>query len=577
MKKLIGFLTSFAALAVVLSAVPAGAAVNDEDPLDLVPYAGIQQLYSTGTDRVGVVVCDDAPHDAAWYVAELERLTGPWYEFHSRDRYNPVYEAVGSIPADSSVCLGGDGGPESAVVAASHPDLTNLAFIYTANVVVGAVQNYLCPGGTPDTAVPCDGLVDEPVTARRVLLSTPIFAEPGSVGYDTYPNAYFPIHEMGHTLNWPHTSTSDPAVYDTVGDVMSGGSGGSVSNDDSPPAAPSAGTAVYNLYRSGWIDQDEVAVVSGSGGTYQVVPQDGPDGAVRMVVIPDGNGSFFTLGASPGGIHDFGFRLWEGVEVFRVSDNDLSPTPGDQTIVPLGDTPTWGSLSDPTAWDFLPHVIAQYHGAHVGDYTVEVTGRSGDAFTVQITAGNTQLPTFGFPDSEDSIFADNIVFLASAGITLGCNPPANTSFCPTNVVTRGQMASFLVRVLGLSSVTPNPFTDVSATNPHRRDIAALAEAGITRGCNPPANTLFCPDAPVTRAQMASFIARAFELDRIPGGRFVDTFDSIHDADIATIASWGITRGCNPPDNNQYCPDSPVTREQMAAFLERGWFLIPPKF
>lgn len=46
------------------------------------------------------------------------------------------------------------------------------------------------------------------------------------------------------------------------------------------------------------------------------------------------------------------------------------------------------------------------------------------------------------------------------------------------------------------------------------DINALASAGITRGCNPPENTKFCPDALMTRGEMAAFLSRALNL---PGG------------------------------------------------------------
>ncbi|MCP4306311.1 MAG: S-layer homology domain-containing protein, partial [bacterium] len=49
----------------------------------------------------------------------------------------------------------------------------------------------------------------------------------------------------------------------------------------------------------------------------------------------------------------------------------------------------------------------------------------------------------------------------------------------------------------------------------------------------------------------------------------DDNDSIFEDDIAKLAAAGITRGCNPPANTNYCPNSPVTREQMAAFINRA--------
>lgn len=45
-------------------------------------------------------------------------------------------------------------------------------------------------------------------------------------------------------------------------------------------------------------------------------------------------------------------------------------------------------------------------------------------------------------------------------------------------------------------------------------------------------------------------------------------DSVFHNDIAAISDAGVTKGCNPPDNTQYCPDENVTRGQMAAFMNR---------
>lgn len=101
------------------------------------------------------------------------------------------------------------------------------------------------------------------------------------------------------------------------------------------------------------------------------------------------------------------------------------------------------------------------------------------------------------------------------------------------------------------------------------DIAWLARSGITRGCG---TDIFCPDKRVTRAQMAAFLHRALG-DVLPPsgtpGTFTDVADSPFAADIAWLSSTGITRGCNPPVNDRFCPDTAVTRGQMAAFLHRA--------
>ncbi len=108
---------------------------------------------------------------------------------------------------------------------------------------------------------------------------------------------------------------------------------------------------------------------------------------------------------------------------------------------------------------------------------------------------------------------------------------------------------------------------------HQGAIEAIAAIGVTRGCNPPVNNLFCPEEPVTRGQMAAFLTRALELPATTEAPFTDAAGVFEDS-INRLAAAGITKGCNPPDNNRYCPNSNVTREQMATFLMRGLGLTP---
>ena len=101
------------------------------------------------------------------------------------------------------------------------------------------------------------------------------------------------------------------------------------------------------------------------------------------------------------------------------------------------------------------------------------------------------------------------------------------------------------------------------------DIEKLAAAGITKGCNPPTNNKFCPDEHLTRDEMAAFLVRALNLTADNGTDFIDDDNSLHQGDIEAIAAAGITKGCNPPTNDRFCPNDNVTREQMAAFLVRA--------
>jgi hypothetical protein len=174
-----------------------------------------------------------------------------------------------------------------------------------------------------------------------------------------------------------------------------------------------------------------------------------------------------------------------------------------------------------------------------------------------------------FVDDDGSIFEADIEWLADEGITKGCNPPANDMFCPGDAVTRGQMAAFLVRALGLSAQLNDPFVDDDGSV-FEADIEKLAAAGITKGCNPPLNNRFCPNDTVTREQMAAFLVRALgHTDPGAGDLFVDDDASIFEGDIDRLATAGVTKGCNPPVNDMFCPSGVVTRGQMAAFLHRA--------
>lgn len=176
-------------------------------------------------------------------------------------------------------------------------------------------------------------------------------------------------------------------------------------------------------------------------------------------------------------------------------------------------------------------------------------------------------PSTGFADVPDShVFADDIVWLANSGITRGCNPPDNDLFCPDDPVTRGQMAAFLTRALDMPPSATDVFTD-DDTSVFEADIQALAAAGITTGCD---GEMFCPDDPVTRAQMATFIVNGYGWTKGAGDDlFVDDDTSVHESDIDVLGTVGVTLGCNPPANDRYCPDNPVTRGEMAAFLHRA--------
>lgn len=173
-----------------------------------------------------------------------------------------------------------------------------------------------------------------------------------------------------------------------------------------------------------------------------------------------------------------------------------------------------------------------------------------------------------FADDDGNVHEPNIESIASAGITFGCNPPENSLYCPEGSVTRGAMAAFIARALRLPAVDGDHFDD-DGSSMFEAAINQVAAQGITQGCNPPANTRFCPGRTMTRGEMAAFIVRAFDLPASTTDYFGDDRGHIFEDAINRLARAGITRGCNPPENTGFCPDEPIRRDQMATFLARA--------
>jgi peptidoglycan/xylan/chitin deacetylase (PgdA/CDA1 family) len=164
-----------------------------------------------------------------------------------------------------------------------------------------------------------------------------------------------------------------------------------------------------------------------------------------------------------------------------------------------------------------------------------------------------------------STHAVAITRLQELGITQGCG---DDRYCPDEDVTRAQMASFLYRALDLPPGRDDLFRDVTPGSPHAAAIGALREAGITLGCSSDGRS-YCPNDAIARDQMASLLQRAFELLPGQGDLFIDVQPgSTHAEAIGAVHAAGITRGCTS-DGRSYCPSAPVSRAQMASFLIRA--------
>ncbi len=504
----------------------------DDDPLGLVPKLPFVQRYSLDTDHFEVWLCGDTGYTMDGAIAALEAANSSYFAGISGGRYDVVFSAGGSVSdpqclANSSISPSGTS--EGVFIIDDH---TNGGYASPGTVCLGDSN--------------CDWIgTTYPANGRYAVIGANSLAGFPSVA----------THELGHTLQWPH-SNSGQSEYDNPIDLMSGNATiGGWTN------AEPYGSLAFNRYQSGWIDAADVVM---AGAVYQEVTLQPYDVAgTQMVVVPTAKpGVFYTLGTRTQSAVDPIPAEWEGVEVYLV-DHDCGVA-GFEDICPG----IWrDQLQEPPNPNGGAHILQPGEGIMLGGIQINVTGRNGSTFTVALGDPANALP---FVDIATSPFVDDILWLVDKSITKGCNPPVNTQYCPEASVTRGEMAAFLVRTLGLTDDGGgNLFTDDDGSV-FEQDIARLATAGITRGCNPPDNTHFCPDDRITRDQMAAFLVRAYGLTDDGGGNaFTDDNGSVFEADIARLAAAGVTKGCNPPDNTKFCPHDPVTREQMAAFLNRA--------
>jgi hypothetical protein len=148
----------------------------------------------------------------------------------------------------------------------------------------------------------------------------------------------------------------------------------------------------------------------------------------------------------------------------------------------------------------------------------------------------------------------------------GSNP---LRYCPDNPMTRGDMAIFLLRAKEGGAYVPPActtaaFADVPCSDPLAPWINELVRRGVTAGCG---DGNYCPGNPVTRDQMAVFllVTAGIPPDRICLlAPFTDVLCSTpFEPYIKTLVTLGVTAGCG---SGAYCPQATVTRAQMAIFL-----------
>lgn len=429
---------------------------------------------------------------------------------------NPIHAQVYIIDDEAPTESGGVlNVASSSVVASEDGGFAEIAIQRQSGSAGAAIVSYSTTPGTASAAVDYNdrsgtvGWVDGDVSDKIVQI--PIINDG--------------IVETDETFNFTISNAGGAVLGSSLTTVVS------IADNDGPGTL-SFDLSKYTLSETGWVD---VAVVRemGSVGAVSVSYQTIADSAESNIDYSAAQGS---VGWSNG---DTGPKY---IRLYGIDDSDFEFRERFRV-----------ELSDPVG------------GAELGDLASTIV-------TISTSDAPAYQPTFG--DISEAHWAWLYIHaLADSGITAGCG---NGNYCPDGIVTRAQMAVFLERGMNGSGFSPpaasgNVFLDVGATDFAASFIEQLASDGITAGCG---NGNYCPEASVTRDQMAVFLLRAkYGSSYSPPaatGMFGDV-DLGHWAArwIEQLAAEDITAGCG---NGNYCPDTDVTRDQMAVFLIRTFGL-----
>jgi M6 family metalloprotease-like protein len=430
------------------------------------------------------------------------------------------------------------------------------------------------------------------------------------------------VHELGHDLQWPD-------LYDTFNeyslvemDTQGIGNWGVMGtgmwnrgNPSSPfygdsPAYPTA----WSRWYQGWLTPIHITKsvlnvnippVATSGIVYQL--RDNPNGVDWVWGQRSGVGEYFLIENRPligydSGLPGPGLLIWHIDEsvIFNNYANsnqnhrlvDLVQADGLQQLNLTADNR--GDDGDPYPGSTLNTI---FNATSIPNSNLYFGIPSGVSVT-SIENGNPTMLANLFVTSFEDVLQDDwawasVEALTASGITTGTD---ENHFSPIEGTTRAEMAVFLGRAIYGTKNPPDQEIDeedggeeTNPTEPIFDDvdfdhwavgwIEQLYRDGLTKGCNQEGN-LFCPDALITRDQMAVFLSRylfGIEDNLIDyQGIFVDISEAHWAAnEIEQLYLAGITKGCSNSPELLYCPESIVSRAEMAAFIQRAFDLATP--
>ena len=547
---------------------------DDLDPLGLIADHRFARAYSLGTDTWEVWVCDVAdgrlPVDAADVAGLLNREMTPYFSWLSGGRHRPEFIAGGVVEADPTHESQGAGGYQcdEGVAGASEGGTQGAVIVLDKDQVVssgGAGRRHT--SDVDGTLTVSAGTFPDNIRSIRLSAESvlPVSAYCSNCRHPDHIYLDVVAHELGHALDWPHSfggnrpETHEALLeadiyideYDNPMDIVSGSPQGWELRRNGLVA----GTIAVNRYAAGWIDADDVAVHAGGIGSYVLAPI-GISGT-QMLVLPTGDsGHFISMGARVASGYDAGIPA-EGVEVYLIDQrasacSPESPPANPDRLACTGADRRTRQVPPPPDNDQEIYELTHHVYGPGDQLTVE-------GFRVEVTerVGDRFRVWVGnpyvgtFADDENNPHEESIEFLANRGITDGCEPDLKL-YCPDQPVTRAQMAKFLILALGETGASTSGPSRFSDV-PDDSWYRPYVErlAELEISVGHPDGT-FRPQEPVTRAHMALFLTRAFD-GLAPVGAPTGVFDDVP-ADVSYAAA---VEGILAAGVTQGCQETPV--------------------
>ena len=170
---------------------------------------------------------------------------------------------------------------------------------------------------------------------------------------------------------------------------------------------------------------------------------------------------------------------------------------------------------------------------------------------------------FFYDVPNDAFFYEAVKWAVKSGVTNGLS---DTMFGPYEPCTRAQIVTFLWRAAGSPEPkTASSFTDVPANAYYAKAVAWAVENGITNGMTA---TMFAPDATCTRGQSVTFLCRALKGTASGSTNFTDVAS---DAFYADAVNWAVANNVtNGTSNTTFSPNADCTRAEIVTFLYRAY-------